>query len=704
MHEVGDGFGIPPAENGFDGALYPGFKTLFQGDHLGVEFALEAHQELLYRGGLLKDEQRVRANAPFPLTSCWEGLIIDDYFCIGAEPFPLGDGSFASSMLEKARQTYEEYMLPGSPEKDIVAQPRLKAAGAEVNSLPSSVRNGYVTIGAPAEKRLSLACLSLRLARLPCCSAILASRLSGNWTSVLMFRRCMSSIVTELFALGALAEEGEPNTLLPLSRTISDELALLACLSPFMVTDASAAFIEEIYATDASLNAGAIVRMPVDEHLSKLLWLCGDKRGSYTMLESGFKEALRWLGEHDEEELDFEVEKVSMSGPSKAPMLYYDFIEFYGGAGGVSKHLASMGFTVAPPLDLSRSRHYNMSDLRLLEWALAMLESGRIYAFMTGPPCTTFSAAAHPCCRSYDQPLGYDRCDEKTLEGNLHSFRSFILMKASVRLRRPSLLEQPFLSKMAWTFGWKSLLQNGCREAYVASCQFGSPHKKFRLLCHLLDVQSLTVRCGGGHKHIPIAGALTRPSAVHVDGLARHIAEHFKAAILLSKRREAQFGDSSGLESVVLNDLLVAGTWQLERSWQWKRQGHINVLEAATIVSLLQQLGVGRQDSRFTILSDSRVARGALAKGRSSSRALAPLCRRAAAIQVGCGLQPSFDFAPTRINIADNPSRFKEIEEPLKLAFGEKFSTEELQLPHTVRVRRWLAGWIRLIILSTLVR
>ena len=53
-----------PLENG---EVIPGFASLFQGDHLGVEFALSAHQTLLDTAGLLSEAQQVRGHAPFPL-------------------------------------------------------------------------------------------------------------------------------------------------------------------------------------------------------------------------------------------------------------------------------------------------------------------------------------------------------------------------------------------------------------------------------------------------------------------------------------------------------------------------------------------------------------------------------------------------------------------------------------------------------------
>ena len=74
----------------------------------------------------------------------YEGLIIDDYFCIGAAPLAADSSeSFAYQNLAKARAAYEKHALPGPPEKDVEAECKFEAAGAEFNSLPSNVRSGY---------------------------------------------------------------------------------------------------------------------------------------------------------------------------------------------------------------------------------------------------------------------------------------------------------------------------------------------------------------------------------------------------------------------------------------------------------------------------------------------------------------------------------------------------------------------------------
>lgn len=94
---------VRPNNHGQQAAdLYPCCGSLFQGDHLGVEFAL---REVLRQGGLLQPEHRLQGHSIFPLSHSYEGLIIDDYFALGVEKvecMPLN--SFAAKRHLRARE------------------------------------------------------------------------------------------------------------------------------------------------------------------------------------------------------------------------------------------------------------------------------------------------------------------------------------------------------------------------------------------------------------------------------------------------------------------------------------------------------------------------------------------------------------------------------------------------------------------------
>jgi len=683
-------------------ALYPSFGALYQGDHLGVEYALDGHQQLLSNSGLLVPEQRMQNGELFPLGRVWEGLIIDDYFIISAQPgHAPKEKSEAYRYLEKARRAYALHSLPGSPEKDVVAEEFFKAAGAEIDSSLPTRQQSLVSVGGPLEKRLAMSVLSLRVAALPAISTKLASRLSGNWTSLLLYRRCLSCIVSDLFAIAPEFDRKQiENFVLPLRRSVRQELTMLAVSIPLMMSDVSAVPDEEVFATDASLVKGAIVSRHLPHEQSMALWLGGDKKGGYSKLDNPFREMMRHVAEEsdNEEEEEFQGQREPIS---RQPPLRFDFVEVCGGVGRVSAAMTMLGYVVAPIIDLSYSASYNMEDGMLLAWLFHMLDEQRLNSVFLQPPCTSFSAAAHPACRSYVCPTGWDRMLPKVWRGNLLAFRCLLVMSYCLRLRIPAALEQPRLSKMAWLAAWRWLLKIGCEEAIVASCAFQSIHKKeFRLLLSRLHPEWLEQRCRGGHQRVRIEGRYTKDSAIYTKALARHFARAFGRAIEEQRREREDLSPAHGIHSVFVNDLLKTGGWKIERAWFWKERVHINLLETRVVLSLFEQrLRQEKVSRRLNVLLDSTVARCALAKGRSSSRAIQHLLRKAASVQLAADLYPSYSHAPTKLNIADDPTRKEELRIPSARSLLKELSIEEMRRCQSVKLSGGAANWVRLVIL-----
>lgn len=91
------------------------FGALFQGDHLGVEFSLDGHNDLLRRKGLLIDSERVEGHSIFPYGPVWQALVIDDFFCISAQDKNLPkESTEVFRLLAKARLAYDHHRLLGS--------------------------------------------------------------------------------------------------------------------------------------------------------------------------------------------------------------------------------------------------------------------------------------------------------------------------------------------------------------------------------------------------------------------------------------------------------------------------------------------------------------------------------------------------------------------------------------------------------------
>ena len=291
-------------------------------------------------------------------------------------------------------------------------------------------------------------------------------------------------------------------------------------------------------------------------------------------------------------------------------------------ADGPERCPQQFGSLCCPGLDLSHSLHNDLTSPRFVEWVIYMIEENRFRSFLIVPPCTSFSPAAHPAVRSYSQPLGFDRLNPKTLLGNVLAFRTLLLLRVGKRCKRPCAAEQSRLSKMCWLQLWVSLRDQGFSEAVIASCFFGSIHKKeFRLLCT------------GGHIHVRVEGSPTKPSAIYVDvdGLAWHIGLAFHKSLDSLDAQERISPNVAGLESVAANDIMLTSKREVVRAWFWKRVAHINVLEPAAVVSNLGTVARSHVSVRFASFLDSAVCRGALAKGRSASFALQPGLKSACA-------------------------------------------------------------------------
>ncbi len=86
---------------------------------------------------------------------------------------------------------------------------------------------------------------------------------------------------------------------------------------------------------------------------------------------------------------------------------------------------------------------------------------------------------------------------------------------------------------------------------------------------------------------------------------------------------------------------------------------HINVEEAKALLSYVRWIlrSGARAGHRIVVLLDSKVAVGAITKGRSSSWPLNQVIRRLAALCFAGGLKLHLIFIPTEHNPGDHPSR-----------------------------------------------
>ena len=490
-------------------------------------------------------------------------------------------------------------------------------------------------------------------------SSKLVARMAGNWVSSLLLRRPFSFIVEGFFASAADAEKRPEDSLVPFGAGVRQEVAMLAVMAPLMATDAAVTYQRNLFATDASLGLGAIVKTRIDEELSEVLWFGSDQKGTYSKFVQPVKSLLCAVGEEEYEN----VAEIAQEVPLKAPPLYFVFVEIHGRAGIVSRCASGIGLFVAPPFDLDASVFYVFASLRLLEWCLHMVEGVHFRSFLAEPPCTIFAAAAHPACRSYKELLGFPR-----------------------------------RSKPAWTSHWRMLLEEGFGECILASCPFGFIHKKeFVFLFFLLNAEAMQKKCPGGHANVKIEGRFTRPSADYVRGLTMHVAKGFRDALVFSDLE--QVSTAQGFESVGVNDASICCRWGEERSWFWEKKAHINELGFPAATSLVAQQAREHPGSRFCNIVGSRDSLGALSIGRSSSRCLNRSCGRVAAL-VGAGdLYPDWLFGSTRLNVAGDPTRLVSIRTPSTFSIRSLLAWHQFYHLHDCHLPRCLSGWVQLFLL-----
>ena len=704
-----------------DAPVYGAFTAILQGDHLGVEFGISAHVGLLQSAGLLQDAGRLVTDRLLRPSPVYQGLCIDDYFCIAPVDIgslssgPEGMPSPAKKAFLKAKETYSKFGLDGSDHKDVIDQTLATVVGAEIDSRPCVVEQGCLPVAAPAAKRLSLSWIAATASRYPCTTDALHSSLLGGLVSAFCFRKCGMAVFNELFKIIPPAElDPERPVLRPLPRAAAEELILSAVLLPITSTDVKAPLASWIFASDASNHKGAFVSAEIPEDIALPLWQAGDFKGGYTMLEPWPKDVLKAAEDFDEEDwhaLQNSAEAEGGISPqccnpgeqvsAQRPLAqYYDFIEVCGGSGVVSEQVAAMGFVVGPIIDITFSQHYNLLDLRAIEWLLFMVQNRRVKAVALEPPCTTFSPAAYPPCRSYTQPRGFNQKSQKVWVGNKLAFACFTIFLACIHALVVALIETPRRSKMAWLEEWKRLLRyENVEETFTASCSFGSIHQKeFRFLtCNMLP-HSICRPCTRDHSHVKIEGQYTKGSAVYCPGLAKALAELFAKHIRALDGYVRQHSlDFSGLESVFVNEVMKVSSWKLGAVWRWNGVSHINVLELTSALKAVKEAAL-RDGGKVLLLLDSNVCVRALAKGSSSSRALLFLLRKVAVISLCFGIYLSVHFCPTRLNIAYDPTR----DAPLRSQKTSPSCLSSLdleglfRLAELPRLRRWISNWTSL--------
>ena len=414
------------------------FRSVLQGDHGGVEYATSAHESLLMRFGCLQPQSRLIASQPLFTSGFCDGLVIDDFFAVSVLPTSFSSLDSKAALHHRlATAAYEKEKLLGSPLKDVLGSDYAKVIGGVLNSSVQARSQGVATLASPIEKRLGLSWILFQVCRLSHTTDSLHVCLMGGVVSAFLFRRSVMSLLSKAFSLVCAADvcELKPR-LVPLTRAVADELVLAAVLLPLALSDLSADFLPEVFATDSSKDKGAIVSCPLSRRTSEYLFKSCKSKGAYTKLELPQEDALRWAG------LSEPCGDAPCQRSVDRPIAFrFDFVEIFAGSGKVTHYASQLGLVCSPPIDLSASKEYNFEWEHLMRWLSHLIVNQYICSFMIEPPCATFSIMRRPALRTFDEPFGLDVSDEQTRVGNVLGHRGFQCLALGIRWNVAGLLE-----------------------------------------------------------------------------------------------------------------------------------------------------------------------------------------------------------------------------------------------------------------------
>ena len=684
-----------------EGSLLVCFKAIAQGDHLGVEVGSAAHSSLLESVGLLDEGQRLCSNRPFKGDRCAQGLVIDDYFSVSVHK--AGDASEPACVdhVRRAKVAYRHAQLAGSDDKDVWGEPFAKIAGAEVNSSERACSLGLITLASPACKRLALATVSLEAARFSQISDSLMLSLLGSWTSSLLFRRPLMSVLQAVYEVvpHSSIKPGAPR-LCAFSRAAAQELVLLSVLCPLAASELSAPLSPLIYATDASEHKGGYVVASVGLPLSRALWRTSSKKGGYSRLWSREEATLARFTDREVFDLRIAEARGAVVGPERPLAFYFDFIEVGLSHGAVSAHLAACGRRPGPIISFSCSPAYDLLSPRTLEWLLHLMRHQKLKSLLVLPPVSDFAAHCWPSWRSPAFPRGSPPQTRRTATSTALALRCLSLVFAALQFQVVCVLVQPGTSVMCHLPEWRRLVSLGASVYTTCPAPPGQCGGALQLLACGIDLSPLGRLCECAPLSVQPRRATSSLLTCLSPVLASALAHEFNCALRRVSHVDSQLRlQTGGLENLILNDVVLSLPWRDGDAWSWRSSAHINILETASILRLFKRLA-GSGPSRVVVLVDSSVAFHACAKGRSPSRGLTPVLRKIGATCLASGLYPAFHFVPTRLNPGDCPTRDLPLPAPARFSFWAGLSQDELYeglaLP---KMRRWAANWSRLVCL-----
>ena len=699
------------------------FRTLAMGTNFAVETAQHAHSVLLRRAGCLRASEQVAYRHPLPRGPGFELLCIDDHaylLIVDATdllkpPAPLRRDV---QLFARAARKYAEVGLLTSPKKEVRNAYSATVLGGEIDGIRGD-------IAAPRLKTVALCALTLQLVFLGYCTKNILETILGSWIFVTMFRRPTMCLLGQLFHELRYRSDHE---IFSLSMEARQELLLLVVFAPFMFSDLRASPSSKIYATDASPFAAGICSAKISAEATLEIQRHADHRGFYTHLRPELSSYLDTLA----------PEEPVSSGPAVPASLkegiLYDVCEVYRGEGNLSAAFAEAGFVVHPGFDLADGPSGDVLQSDTMLHIIGLVCRRVVAYFHVAPVCTTFGTMRRPRLRSKRIPWGFDHACPVTVEGNRLAIRAAFILHLCASFGLLATAEQPLGSVMYMLWPFRELARRGFFSIKFSFCSFGTPFQKashwlgnnealiaLRSKCNCpLKGKHLRLEGAFSRETIPVFRSLCRPSCSAVFGrepaigeplcrfsgsyplgAMRALVELQKPAIAALKTPSPDSRRPPHVPARWIGDLGCCLPWKTVIQYRFKRLNHININEELALRSLFKHIAKSEPGSRFCVLLDSRVVIGCNAKGRSSSQKLNFYLSTCLPYILGGNLFPALLHIGTHENVADDPSRLKELRETfgcqpfwLELFLGGRIAVLDL-IKLTDDCGGALQGWAR---------
>ena len=685
------------------------------GDLNAADFCAEAHTKVLRRHGSLPLDCTVANGRPFPRGPVFEALVLDDHVGL-AVGSAVRDGvcqelerSFAAARVgydavglqahaRKARRGVRGGVVLGAEFLSVPADPPSpsqpqrqgqqpqQSAAASIAMDPSSLSPPRLSrrlrrsaakvrghwIGAERSRRLVLAAALLETSFAGQSSRRHLRQLASSATHAFLYRRPLLCSLSRVYEFMGKVGDAE-DVVVAIPSCVKDELTVAAVWLAVATANLSAAFHDSLLATDASTYGEGVAEASVTPALARELWRHRDRRGGYTRLQPDLAAQLREAGMRDLEGGADDLPFGASPSPERVLVETFDFIEVCSGPRApLSAAMAKMGFRVGPRIDLKVSDLWDLTSRRIVEWLLFMIEHKRVWGIHSAVPCTDFSLAhTTPTVRSRRQPWGFRPKDPERRIPNFLLAVACLFAMAVLRSGFGWMTHEHPASAHSWKIPfWNWFLsQSNCSILTYAACSYGAPYRKLTRLASVRGgflrpmMRPCTCKC----KHrVTLTGGRAAAAAEYLPAFCQEFAasaqEHlrahppeFAAEDLDMVSRSAELRS----ERLWLNELISALTWTTTVSTPSRKSEHINIKETRRVLHAAIAVGRKHASRKIILLPDSRVAIGAIAKGRSASQPLNSLLRRCAGDLIGCDIYVGCLFAPTRLQPADDASRLR---------------------------------------------